>query len=154
MSDSEHYTIDGARIVSEIIDGEAIIVNLANGYYYSLDPPAAEIWGWVQSGCSVAEIVSVIQDRYDCSGADPETAVRTLIGTLVADELVAPRTDSSSLPRIERGAEASGEKRPFRVPSFQRFEDMQAFLLVDPIHEVDETGWPQIKPGEPPAGRG
>jgi len=80
--------------------------------------------------------------------------VRTLIGTLVADDLVAPRTDSSSLPRIERGAEASGEKRPFRVPSFQRFEDMQAFLLVDPIHEVDETGWPQIKPGEPPAGRG
>jgi hypothetical protein len=33
MSDSERYTIDEARIVSEIIDGEAIIVNLTNGYY-------------------------------------------------------------------------------------------------------------------------
>src|SRR5580765_202543 len=52
MSDSERYTIDEARVVSEIIDGEAIIVNLANGYYYSLDPPAAEIWGWLEAGWS------------------------------------------------------------------------------------------------------
>lgn len=144
MSDSERYTIDEARIVSEIIDGEAIIV----------DPPAAEIWGWLETGWSIAEIVSVIQDRYDCSGADPETAVRTLIGTLIADELVASLPDPPDLPEIERGAEASAEKRPFRAPSFQRFEDMQGFLLVDPIHEVDDTGWPHIKPGESTAGRG
>jgi hypothetical protein len=98
MSDSERYTIDEARIVSEIIDGEAIIVNLANGYYYSLDPPAAEIWGWLEAGWSIAEIVSVIQDRYDCSGADPATAVNTLIGTLIADELIAPRPDPPDLP--------------------------------------------------------
>ena len=71
MSDSERYTIDEARIVSEIIDGEAIIVNLANGYYYSLDPPAAEIWAWLQAGWSIAEIVSVIQERYDCSAQIP-----------------------------------------------------------------------------------
>ena len=154
MSDSERYAIDEARIVGEIIDGEAIIVNLANGYYYSLDPPAAEIWGWLEAGWSIAEIISVIRDRYDCSGADPETAVRMLIGTLIADELVAPRPDSPDLPDIARGAAAAAEKRPFRVPSFQRFEDMQGFLLVDPIHEVDDTGWPHVKRGESTAGRG
>jgi hypothetical protein len=154
MSDSERYTIDETRIVSEIIDGEAIIVNLANGYYYSLDPPAAEIWGWLQSGWSIAEIVAVIQDRYDCSGADPETAARALIGALIADELVASRPDAGDLPKVERGAEASAEKRSFRAPSFRRFEDMQGFLLVDPIHEVDDTGWPHVKSGDSAAGRG
>ena len=40
MRDSDRYTIDEGRIVSELMDGEAIIVNLANGYYYSLDRPA------------------------------------------------------------------------------------------------------------------
>jgi hypothetical protein len=90
MSDSVRYTIDEGRIVSEIIDGEAIIVNLANGYYYSLDTPAAEIWAWLQSGWSISEIVSTIMRRYDCSSADPEAAVHALIGTLVADDLVAP----------------------------------------------------------------
>ena len=44
----------------------------------------------------------MIRDRYDCSGADPETAVRALIGALVADELVAPRPDSGGQPESER----------------------------------------------------
>ena len=25
---------------------------------------------------------------------------------------------------------------------FERFTDMQDLLLLDPIHDVDETGWP------------
>ena len=96
----------------------------------------------------------MIQDRYDCSDADPETAVRALIGTLIADEPVAPRPDlPRDLPEIERGAEASADKRPFRAPSFQRFEDMRGFLLVDPIHEVDHAGWPTHEAGGVGRGR-
>jgi hypothetical protein len=34
----------------------------------------------------------------------------------------------------------------------QRFSDMQGLLLVDPIHEVDDTGWPHTQPGASPAG--
>jgi hypothetical protein len=154
MSDAERYAIDDARIVSEVIDGEAIIVNLANGFYYNLDRSAAEIWGWLEAGWSIEEIVSMIRDRYDCAGADPETAVRTLVGTLVADDLIGSRADASDRPQIERGAEMAGEKPAFRVPSFQRYEDMRGFLLVDPIHEVNETGWPHVKPGGSPASAG
>ena len=155
MSGNERYTIDETRIVSEIIDGEAVIVNLANGYYYSLDRSAAEIWGWLQAGWSTADILSAIRDRYDCSDTDPETAVRALIGALVADKLVASRPDDQGgLSQAAPGLEASAAKKLFRAPSLQRFEDMQGFLLVDPIHEVDETGWPSVKPGESTAGRG
>ena len=155
MSDNERYTIDETRIVSEIIDGEAVIVNLANGYYYSLDRSAAEIWGWLQAGWSIADIFSAIRDRYDCSGTDPETTVRALIGTLVADKLIASRPDHpDGLSLMAPGLEPSAAKKPFRAPSLQRFEDMQGFLLVDPIHEVDETGWPAVKPGESTGSRG
>lgn len=155
MSDIERYAVDEARVVSEIIDGEAVIVNLANGYYYSLDPSAAEIWGWLQAGWSIAEIMSAVRERYDCAAADPETAVRTFVGTLVADELVMSRqSDPGDLPQAGAGADASAAKTPFRAPSMQRFEDMQGFLLVDPIHEVDETGWPHVKPGESTSNRG
>src|SRR5262245_16802708 len=100
----ERYTIDEAHIVSEVIDGDAIIVNLANGYYYSLDPSASEIWGWLQSGWSFGEIVTTIRDRYDCAGGDPETAVRALIGSFIADALIASRPDGRDAPQIERAA--------------------------------------------------
>jgi len=152
--DSLRYTIDEGRIVSEIIDGEAVIINLANGYYYSLDTSAAEIWGWLQSGRSISEIVSAIQRRYDCSSADPEAAVRAFIGTLVTDDLVAPCPDAASPQGLEPLGAASAETSPFRAPSLQRFSDMQGFLLVDPVHEVDERGWPHTKPGGLPTSRG
>jgi hypothetical protein len=153
MSDSERYAVDEARIVSEVIDGEAVIVNLANGYYYSLDRPAAEIWGWVQAGRSIAEILSAIRDRYDCSGSEPEVAVHALIGALVADELVSLRSGPGSVPEMDR-SEVPSQKKRFCAPTLQRFEDMQGFLLVDPIHEVDDTGWPHTRSGESAASRG
>jgi hypothetical protein len=152
--DSVRYTIDEGRIVSEIIDGEAIVINLANGYYYSLDTSAAEIWGWLQSGRSVSEIVSAIRRRYDCSSADPEAAVRAMVGTLVTDDLVTPCPDAASPQGLDPLGEASAEKSLFRAPSLQRFSDMQGFLLVDPIHEVDDRGWPHTKPGESATSRG
>ena len=43
-------------------------------------------------------------------------------------------------PRDAPG-EAS-EKRPYVPPQIERFTDMQELLLLDPIHEVDDTGWP------------
>jgi hypothetical protein len=155
MSDDfVRYTIDPDRIVSEVIDGEAIIVNLANGYYYSLDAPAAEIWAWLQAGWSISAIVSALRRRYDCSDADPEAAVRALIDMLIVDDLVAPGAPAVDPQGIEPLGPAAVEKNLYRPPTLQRFEDMQGFLLVDPIHEVDDTGWPHTRRGESPASRG
>jgi hypothetical protein len=146
VSASARYTVDPAKVVSEIIDGEAILINLANGYYYSLDTTAAEIWTHLQAGRSALEIVSVLRRRYDCSQADPEAAVQSLIATLEADELIAPGMPSPG-PAPQMLASDETLRTPFRLPTLQRFSDMQGFLLVDPIHEVDDTGWPNVKPG-------
>jgi len=147
------YTVDPAKIVSEIIDGEAILINLTNGYYYSLDTTAAEIWTHLQAGRTALEIVSVLRRRYDCSQTDPEAAVQALIATLEADELIAPGMPSPG-PALHMLASDEASGTPFRLPTLQRFSDMQGFLLVDPIHEVDDTGWPNVTPGGIISGRG
>jgi len=33
----------------------------------------------------------------------------------------------------------------FEKPKLQKFTDMQDLLLLDPIHEVDEAGWPHTR---------
>jgi hypothetical protein len=40
------------------------------------------------------------------------------------------------------------EKPRFEPPILRTFEDMQDLLLLDPIHEVDEMGWPNAKKDE------
>jgi hypothetical protein len=143
--DAERYAIDETRIVSEVIGGEAIVINLANGYYYSLEGTAAEVWSFLGKGRSVSEIVSALRSRYDCSGADPEPSVRALITAWRADDLIVPAEPDGRPAGESLTAAAGSEHRPsFSAPSFQRFTDMQEFLLVDPIHEVDERGWPNV----------
>ena len=39
-------------------------------------------------------------------------------------------------------ADAPAAKEPFRAPQIRAYTDMQDLLMIDPIHDVDETGWP------------
>ena len=36
----------------------------------------------------------------------------------------------------------------YTEPSLSVFSDMQDLLLLDPIHDVSEAGWPMPKPAE------
>ncbi len=35
---------------------------------------------------------------------------------------------------------------PYAPPALETYTDMQELLLLDPIHDVDETGWPAARP--------
>jgi hypothetical protein len=61
--------------------------------------------------------------------------------TLIAvSEAVEPRPQSP-------GQETKGGKRrAYVAPAFDRYTDMAELLLIDPVHDVDEAGWPQPLP--------
>ena len=44
------------------------------------------------------------------------------------------------------------ERLSFEAPILHKYTDMQDLLLLDPIHEVDEAGWPSVKPDSPHEG--
>ena len=44
---------------------------------------------------------------------------------------------------------ASGETSPFVTPTLSRYTEMQDLLLLDPIHDVDDSGWPRRAPETP-----
>ena len=37
---------------------------------------------------------------------------------------------------------ALAAKKPYTAPAVQKYDDLEDLLLLDPIHEVDEAGWP------------
>ena len=45
------------EVASKVIDGEAIIINLANGVYYSMDKVGALVWDLLQTGYSLDEVI-------------------------------------------------------------------------------------------------
>ncbi|HEY2536878.1 MAG TPA: PqqD family protein [Solirubrobacteraceae bacterium] len=167
-----HLRINAPHVVHETIDGETILIHLGTGAYYSLEGVGAHVWGLAVAGGEEGEILAEVQSRYD---EDPQIvgeAVEALLRRLLEEELLA-QAEMTATDAGEGGAPADGEPdgarpsettpseeppRPagsapslpaeFVAPVLNKYTDMQEFMLIDPIHDVEEeAGWPHVKAG-------
>jgi hypothetical protein len=149
MSASTRFKVNATNVVHEAIAGEVVIVNLKSGSYYSLDKVGADVWEGIVAGGSVGQIAEGIAHRYESAGADIGRAVSQLVNELVQEELLVPLTSEEVQPLPDAGPasrpdEAAG-KGMYEPPVLQKYTDMQDLLLLDPIHDVDDTGWPNVR---------
>lgn len=150
MNSSQIYRINRPDIVYEKFDDEILIINLDTGYYYSYAGVGVDIWSLIESGAAVGEIVEGILRRYECDSADDiENAIERSITELERENLIVPDTTAGKEDGGAGGLQAPTEPRAGRLkleaPTLEKYTDMEEFLLVDPIHEVDPRGWPHKK---------
>jgi hypothetical protein len=145
MHTASTYRINTSHVVHEIFeDGEAAIINLKSGTYYSLNPVGASIWSLIEQRRSPADIVARILQRYDGSLPRVTDDVNGLITSLQGEDLIAPDESGEDLGEMVPEA-APAIKVPYMTPFLERFDDMKELLLLDPIHEVGEAGWPHAR---------
>jgi hypothetical protein len=146
------YSVNTGQVISEVIDGEAVMINLTTGNYYSLNEVGAAVWEAVAAGATADEAAALLSARYEGSSDEIAGAVSTLLEELSREELIVP-TDgdaASSLPPVEPAL----SRQPFEPPRLEKHTDMQDLILLDPVHEVGDQGWPHVKTnGEPAANR-
>ncbi|BAQ63088.1 hypothetical protein GM3708_3494 [Geminocystis sp. NIES-3708] len=146
---SDYLQINTAKIAQEIIDGEVIIINLDEGYYYSLLNIGTEIWQNIEKGFSQYEIIQEILNRYDGIAEEIKEGVEGLIDELIEEEIILSVSHSFSEKRefsaVNINIQKAETKLKFEKPRLQKYTDMQDLLTLDPIHDVDETGWPNPK---------
>ena len=149
MSD-KRFRINSPTVTHETIDGEAVIINLDSGNYYSLVEVGSLIWGLIDRGASESEVINLILETYQCNATDIDRGVQELLAQLQQENLIVPFEGARSLDRSqfspEQPAQNSHEKLPFNPPLLYKYSDMQELLLLDPIHDVDDTGWPKPNP--------
>ena len=140
-------------ITSETIDGEVVIINLVTGNYYSMVDAGAIVWSLVDKSAAVSEIVESISASYQGCGTDIDMTVKELVAQLQQENLIVPLSaeEGLALKLSDRPSPSNNgnEKPAYQPPVLGKYTDMQELLLLDPIHEVDEMGWPQAKPGPP-----
>ena len=132
-----HYRINSPKVIHQIFDTEVVIVNLESGNYYSISGSGIEVWRRLEAGSSSRHIV----DDFSAAGA-PAEKLESFIGELVREQLIMAREEQTPSAGHAKQA-ASGL---FRPPVLEKFTDMREMLLVDPIHELDESGWPKPAP--------
>ena len=91
----------------------------------------------------VGEITKKLFREYDGTAAIIEQAVTGFIREILAENLIVP--DATPFPQPSTLDNPGPQvHKPFVPPVLHKYTDMQELLLIDPIHEVDETGWPNI----------
>ncbi|HLJ59355.1 MAG TPA: PqqD family protein [bacterium] len=145
------FTVNTPTVVHEVFDDEVVIINLDTGVYYSVNGLAAEIWTRID-GATAGGIIDDLASQYAMAASDVEASVRPFLDELSAEGLIVPEQPGSR----ERGRDAApgaitvAPRVPqFETPVLRKYNDMQELLLLDPIHEVDEVGWPVRPLGVP-----
>src|SRR5271169_4167661 len=144
MRGEARYGVEAPRVVYETFDEEVVVLDLESGSYYSLRASAAWIFQAAAGGASRTAIAAALAHRHKDRGnedpADVHAAVGAFLNSLVSEGLLVPQPGTATSPaRLD----LSGDAGPFALPRFEKFTDMQDLLLLDPIHDVDETGWPR-----------
>jgi hypothetical protein len=112
------------------MDGEAVIINLANGMYYSMDQAGGVIWEMIEAGCRLDQVAAAVAARYEVSLVQAQGDVLRLAGDLLEQELVAitaaaPNSDRPSAPPV-------ASRIPYEPPTLHVYSDMEELLALDP----------------------
>lgn len=146
MSQDLRYRVNRPDVIDELFEDEYVLVNLRNGTYYGLRDAGVILWGQIAAGASRSEIVTTLLQHYDGDPATIDAAVAELSSRLQAETLIVPQASPAvGAPPLTPTAPPPAGRIPFTPPVLEKFTDMQQVLLLDPIHEVDEAGWPRRK---------
>ncbi len=127
-------------VIDEDFDGEAVVLNLLSGLYFSFNDTATRIWHAFDEPRDFDDVVKTF------GVAVRETEVAEFLERLLIEELLiadgAPEP-SNALPTLDPTTVPAG------IPEFERFNDMQDLMLLDPVHDIDLAGdgWPNRTSG-------
>lgn len=80
--------VASAQQVSCELEGESVILDLAGGVYYGLDPVGTVVWEMLDTERTVAELRDRIVERYEVDAATAERDLVELIADLASRGLV------------------------------------------------------------------
>lgn len=134
------YRINSADIMHETIDGEVVIINLDHGLYYSLEGTGAWIWERLSEARSLDGLAAISAEHFEGDPGQMRASIESFLTRLGEEALICPAgPEEATAPAAPAGA-----KMPWADPGLQKYTDMEQLLLLDPIHEVEDTGWPNV----------
>ena len=146
MENDRLFHVNAPAVVSEIIDGEAVIMNLKSGNYFSTEHVGGLLWGWIEQGKTYRQLLELVRTTFSAVPDDMAATVDLFISDLIANDLVREsQTNTVQTSPAQTDAAQVNGARGFRAPILNVYADMKDLLLLDPIHDVDEVGWPTPK---------
>lgn len=135
------YRSNEPRFVDESVDGEALIMDMVTGTYYTCLGASTIAWDELKRGSAPADVTKIIAAAYGVDEADVERDLGTFIAELVQEQMLVERGDLPGTPtdRPDGAAAPSGAYEPMHL---ERYTDLADLILLDPVQDVSGGAWP------------
>ena len=135
----QNYRICTSKIVYEVLNTEVIAIDFHTGNYYAIIHVGKQIWQLLEQHLPLDRISQAISDHYRCDRNKVLSDIQQFMNELLRAgliEMCPPEPFTDPIPFAEEGWE-------YDTPRLQEYTDVQNLLLLDPIHEVTDAGWPK-----------
>ena len=141
----DRYEVSRPEVVSSVVDGEVVAINLDTGSYYNIAGVGTDVWTSVEGSATVDEVSARLAHRYRLPVDEISAAVTPFVDELLTEGLIRPAKTEGSDHAATAGARPPDGDAAFSPPVLEKFTDMEDLLLVDPVHDVSERGWPNVE---------
>jgi hypothetical protein len=135
---SVHYSTQVPKVAVQQFDDEVLLANFETGVYYSLTGSAAAIWLGLKSGATSDEIAAAFTAAGALTDLPIAEVISGFVEKLLAEKIIVPQV---GVP--DRQPWYPQSDVPFSPPELDRFDDLRDLLLLDPVHDVGQSGWPR-----------
>lgn len=133
--------MNAPAVVSETIAGETIIMHHGTGHYFDTSGAGTTLWEAIEAGgADMATLTAMLIERHRAGPTEAAAAAERFAALLGQHDLVrtAPAREDPPAAGPVCGTE------PFEEPVLGVHTDLADMLLLDPIHDVGEAGWPAM----------
>lgn len=123
-----HLKPNTDEVASKVVDGEAILINLTNGMYYSLDSVGGYIWTLVSDGHDLDAITAAVVAHYDVAGETAKADVDAFAQSMLDEAIVVAAETAEG----EAGTPVSPADSDYATPQLTKFDDMVDLFALDP----------------------
>ena len=121
------YRLNEPDVTAKVMDGEAVIIHLGTGIYYSMDGVGCSLWECVTAGGDVDAIAGSLADRYGIGRDAAAGDLGRLVDELVAQQLIVEAGNGGQPVALGGDAPAA-----YATPALNRYDDMAELLALDP----------------------
>lgn len=128
MQNDSRLEPNDTNIAAKVLDGEAILIDLSTGFYYSMDGSGGILWSLIEAGYSLAEMGDELARIYSLPPEQFHADIEKLVGELETHSLVRP----SSATSHGSTADLPDKPGPYVPPQLNVYGDMNHLLAIDP----------------------
>ncbi|MES2682302.1 MAG: hypothetical protein V4650_02195 [Pseudomonadota bacterium] len=126
------FEMNKPTVAFQVMDGETVLINFDTGSYFSINEPGTRVVAALENRASLKQLLGDAAD---------EAMLLEFLKCLLDEGVIrfaAGARDAATDP-VTPLRFASGE-----TPALQSFSDLQDLLVLDPIHDVAASGWPNL----------